>query len=151
MFYDSNQIDSELLCKHCEGRLQEPKILPCGETICSLCETSIQVNDQMFDCLVCKEKHKMPENGFVISKSLLKLLSILPANVSRGESHDLLEKLLDEMQKKTSFIKLGIENSNDLVKEHCIELRSDVQLTAEEIILQVNDIIMNIQINIKQF
>jgi len=99
MFYDSNQIDNELLlCKHCEGRVVEPKLLPCGETICSLCETSIHVNDQTFDCS------------------------------------------LDEMQKKTNFIRLGIENSDDFVKETCMNLRSDVQLTAEEVILQVNDI-----------
>ena len=141
MFYDSNQIDNELLlCKHCEGRRVEPKLLPCGETICSLCETSIQVNDRMFDCLVCKDKHDMPKNGLPICKSLLKLLSIMPINVSRGYSYDLLEKLLDEMQKKTNIIKLGIENSNDFVKEHCMNLRSDVQLTAEEVILQVNEI-----------
>ncbi len=36
-------------------------------------------------------------------------------------------------------MKLGIENSNDLIKEHFMDLRSDVQLTAEEVILQVND------------
>ena len=100
MFYDSNQIDNELLCKHCEGRLVEPKLLPCGETICSSCEASIQVNDRMFDCLACKQKHKMPKNGLPINKSLFKLLSIMPTNVSRGKSYDLLEKLLDEMQKK---------------------------------------------------
>jgi hypothetical protein len=141
MFYDSNQMDNELLlCKHCEGRLVEPKLLPCGETICSSCEASIQVNDRMFDCLVCKDKHDMPKNGLPINKSLFKLLSFMPTNVSRGKSYDLLEKLLDEMQKKTSFIKIGIENSNDFVKEHCMNLRSDVQLTAEEVILQVNEI-----------
>jgi hypothetical protein len=141
MFYDSNQIDKELLlCKHCEGRLQEPKILPCGETICSLCETSIHVNDRIFDCLVCKDKHDMPKNGLIFCKSLLKLLDIMPTNVSRGESYDLLEKMLDEMQKKTNFIRLGIENSDDFVKEHCMNLKNDVQLTAEEVILQVNDI-----------
>ena len=140
MFYDSNQIDNELLCKNCEGRLHEPKILPCGEIICSLCERCIQVNDRIFDCIACKQKHEMPKNGLIICKPLLKLLSIMPANVSRGESYDLLEKLLNEMQKKTSFIKLGIENSNDLIKEYCIELRNDVQLTAEKAILQVNEL-----------
>ncbi len=52
---------------------------------------------------------------------------------------DSLQKSLNDIQKKHNFIKLGIENSNDLVKEHCIDLRSDVQLKAEEVILQVND------------
>ena len=53
---------------------------------------------------------------------------------------DSLIKLLDVLQEKTSLIKLGIENSDDFVKEHCIDLRSEVQLTTEEVLLQVNEI-----------
>ncbi len=83
---------------NCEGRLVEPKILPCGETICSLCEALIQLNDQMFDCLVCKKKHKMSQDGLLNN------------------------------------------NLVDFLKELCMDLRNDVQLTAEEVILQVNDL-----------
>jgi len=43
MFYDSNKVNNILLCKQCEGRLDIPKNLPCGEAICSICETTIQV------------------------------------------------------------------------------------------------------------
>ena len=69
MFYEANKINEALICKHCEGRLDTPKTLPCGETICSFCEKSLQVNnDQIFDCLVCKDKHEMPKNGFKINK-----------------------------------------------------------------------------------
>jgi len=140
MFYEAKKIDNQLQCKQCEGRLDVPKILPCGETICSFCETSIQVNDQMFDCLVCKDKHDMPKNGFIISKSLSKILAIELTNVSRGEAYNSLMKSLDEIQKKRNIIKLGIDNGTDLVKQHCIELRSDVQLKTEEAIQQINDI-----------
>jgi hypothetical protein len=38
------------------------------------------------------------------------------------------------------IIKLGIDNSSDLVNEYCLELKSEVQLAAEEIILQVEDL-----------
>jgi len=115
MFFNANQVNKELLCSNCEDKLDVPKILPCGETICSLCETSIQVNDQMFDCLVCKAKHKMPENGFAINKSLSKILAIELTNVSRGEAYNSLMKLLDEIQKKLNLLKLGINNGTDFV------------------------------------
>ncbi len=140
MFFNTFQVNKELLCKNCEGKLDIPKILPCGESICSFFETSIQVNNQMFDCLVCKDKHKMPENGFVISKSMSKILEIELSKVSRGEAYDSLKKLSAEIQKKFNLIKLRINNRTDLVKEHCVDLRSDVQLKAEEAIQQVNDI-----------
>ena len=82
----------------------------------------------------------MPRDGLPICKPLLQMLSIKPVKVSRGKAFDSLEILLDKMQNKCNFIKLGIENSDDLVKEHCMNLKSEVQLTAEEVIQQVNDL-----------
>jgi vacuolar-type H+-ATPase subunit H len=140
MFYDSNQIDNELLCKHCKERLKKPKLLPCGETICSSCEKKIKVDNKIYECLICKKNHEMPKNGLPNIKSLLRILSIMPTNVSSEKLNDSLEKLLDEINNKINFIKHGIENSNDLIQVHCIDLRNDVQLKAEQVIRQVNDI-----------
>lgn len=116
MFYDTREVDNALLCQQCEGRLDIPKILPCGEAICSLCETTIQINDKMFDCMVCKEKHEMPKNGLPINNSLMKILSVKLKKISRGKSFDSLEILLNEIQNKHNFIKFCIENSSDLIK-----------------------------------
>ncbi len=140
MFFETNQVNDALLCIHCEERLSEPKILPCGETICSLCETNIYIIDKMYECLVCNKSHEMPEDGLPNNKLAFKMLSIKLTKVSRGEVFDSLIKLLDVLQEKTSLIKLGIENSDDFVKEHCLDLRSEVQLTTEEVLLQVNEI-----------
>ncbi len=48
--------------------------------------------------------------------------------------------MLDEIQKKTNFIKLGNENTNDFVKEYYMSLRSNVQLTTEEAIQKIKEI-----------
>jgi hypothetical protein len=82
----------------------------------------------------------MPKNGLPNSETLLEMLSVKPTSISRGKAYDLLKKSLNNIQKKKSQFKRGIENSTDRVKENCMELRSDVQLKAEEVILQVNDI-----------
>ena len=66
-------------------------------------------------------------------------MSFKPIKVSRSKV-DLLKTLLDKIQNKCNFVKLGIENSDDLVKEHFINLKIEVQLTAEEVIQQVNDL-----------
>jgi len=140
MYFDTTKVNSILICNNCEERLDIPKSLPCGEVICSICASSIQINDNKFTCLLCKNKHEMPIDGLPNSKLLLKLLAIEPTKVSRGKLFDTLERLLDEIQKKRNFIKLGIESSNDLIKEYCIDLRNSVQLTVEEAIQQINDI-----------
>ena len=105
-----------------------PKSLPCGEAICSHCESNIQINGNTFDCLLCRNKHDMPREGLPINKPLLQMLSIKPVKVSRGKAFDSLEILLDKIQNKCNFIKLGIVNSDDLVKEHCINLKSVFKL-----------------------
>ena len=75
----TNEVDKILLCKYCEGRLDIPQCLPCGKAICSLCETTIQILEKnKFDCLICKKKHEMPQDGLPIMKPLLNLLSIKP-------------------------------------------------------------------------
>jgi len=82
----------------------------------------------------------MPQDGLPIMKPLLKLLSIKPSKVSRGKAFDSLLKLLDEIEIKHRYFKLGIENSNEMVNIHCIDLRNDVQLKAEEAIQQINEL-----------
>ena len=140
MFFDANQVNNTLLCKNCETKLYVPKNLPCGEAICSICESLIHVQENKFDCLICNKKHEMPQYGLQIMKPLLKILSMKLSKVSRGKAFDSLLKLLDEIEKKHRFIKLGIENSNDPVNTHLMDLRNDVQLKAEEAIQQINDL-----------
>ena len=109
MYFNLDKINNALLCKYCEGKLDIPKCLPCGEAICSICESLIH-NQDKFDCLICKKKHDMPQDGLPIMKPLLEILSVRPNKVSRGNAFDSLQKLLDEIQKKHNFIKLGIKN-----------------------------------------
>jgi hypothetical protein len=60
---------------------------------------------------------------------------------------DLLEKSLDEIQKKLNYIKHGMNNGIDLLKEYCIELRNDVQLITEKTIEQINQLNKELSIN----
>ena len=151
MYFDTTKVSSVLICNNCEERLDIPKSLPCGEVICSTCASSIQINDNKFICLLCKNKHEMPIDGLPNSKLLLKLLAIEPTKVSRGKLYDTLERLLDEIQKKRNIISLSINKSSDLVKEHCLELRGNVQQAAEEVILQVDDISTKIMEEIDEY
>ena len=50
MFYDTAKVDIAFFSKHCEERLDIPKIFPCDKTICLFCEKSIQIKNLMFYC-----------------------------------------------------------------------------------------------------
>jgi len=64
----------------------------------------------------------MPKQGLSTIKPLLKMLKFKPTDVSRGKAFNLLKEKWNDLEKKRTFIKLGIENSTDLVKDYCMDL-----------------------------
>jgi len=144
MFFENNKVNDILICTICEGRLENPKILPCGETICSFCVTSLKIVDKMFKCLVCKKKHEMPIDGLLKNILVLKMLSIKPNEISRGKAFETFQDSLNNIQKNINLITNGVNRRDDCIKEHFSELRNEVQLYTEETIQQLNN--SNIQI-----
>ena len=60
--------------------------------------------------------------------------------IYRGESAEKLKKNLKQIQKKIEFLEHSLTNGIDRVKEHCVNLRSEVDLEAEIAIKRVQDI-----------
>jgi len=136
MFFEESQIDEILKCDLCVQRLDKPRLLPCGKTICSACfETVIKTKDKKensFRCPSCQTVHKNAE--FPLNESLKKLLEKKPVEVFRSG-------LIEEFKNNLSLIesnKLELEdlilNGVEKVKEHCIGLRLDVDLATESAI-----------------
>jgi hypothetical protein len=141
LYFDSNQINSKLTCKRCEGRLDEPRLLPCGQNICKYCLAYIQVkNNREFQCLICQEVHEMPKKGLAINQILIEILSFEAIQVSRGKAFDSLIESLKEIENKKNLINNCINNSDDYIKEYFIDLKNQIQLATEESILQINNI-----------
>ena len=141
MYLDYKRIENVLNCKKCKRTFKEPRILNCGESICSLCASSISVDsNNHYDCLLCSKKHKMPKDGLIINKNLLELLSIEPCEVSRGDAAESLNNSLKIIQTKIKKLTSSIiKNSVDIVKESCINLKADVKLATENTVKHIYD------------
>ncbi len=85
MFFEEAALVNELNCIKCKQRLDEPRILPCGETICDYCFITIEVKNNKFKCFFCNEDHIMPEKGFPINKRLLRILDLKSKEVYRSK------------------------------------------------------------------
>jgi len=152
MFYDSNQINNKLTCKKCEGRLDEPRILPCGRSICSFCLEYIKLtNNREFQCLICDELHEMPKKGLPISETVLDLLSFKETHVSRGKAFDSLQDALKDLRNNKNLFKFGLYNRTDFIKEHFIDLRNEVQLATEELHEQIDDLNEKVIVEINDY
>jgi len=141
MFYSSNQVNNLLNCKYCDGRLDKPRSLQCGYSICSHCVSYIQINkDKEFVCIVCNDKHEMPKTGLPLNKTVLEMLSVKSFDVPCGSAFEQLQETLKQVEKNKFELKNYINNGNDCVKEYCVELKSKVQLTTEQVIDQINQL-----------
>ncbi len=128
-----------LNCIKCNQKLDEPRMLPCGETICAYCYMSIEVNNNKFKCFICNEDHLMPEKGLPISKRLLRILALKSKEVFRSKKVKQLKDNQNVIQEDINKFSFGIYNGIDKIKGLCLDLRNKVQLKTEEAIEQLNE------------
>ena len=96
-----SDINNILMCELCHekyGLYDEPKMIPCGLTICGKCEHKIDkqmINKETrtFKCLSesCGDEHLKPIKGFPINKAVLSLLTTPLKEVYRGEDIETIQ------------------------------------------------------------
>ena len=137
-FYSINDIQSQLQCSYCKNRIDIPKFLPCGNTICSKCETSyIQSSDK--ECKSCADIHQIPLNGFPVIKLVAELLKIAPAKVYRGCVHQKTMDLVNEIGILNKNLQEHMKNISWVVSDYCDMLRTCVDIKTESEITLLNN------------
>jgi hypothetical protein len=127
--------ENPYVCQHpdCNFYYKDPIMLPCGSTICK--EHLDKVDDNKIEkCWFCNEEHLIPENGFVINKTV--------DNIMRLYYH--LDPLHKEVIKSFDDLELSIENYEKINPEEQIfdyfgQIQNRVDLHRESLIKQIND------------
>lgn len=140
MFFSEDEINSNLNCDQCSERLDEPRLTPCGASICKLCAEQIKIVNNEFKCTLCAQVHPfLSSSELPVNKKLLSLLNLKANEVHRSDSVRTLKLRLNDLQVRIDQLKFGLNNGADKIKEHCINLRSEVQLATELIVKQIYD------------
>jgi hypothetical protein len=134
-----DSIKSILNCKFCVRILENPVILPCGETICDKHDESFRVKETA-KCPICDEYHTLGESErFLANKGFERLLATEISKLELGEDYREAAKLLDELNNlKSVYDEMG-SNTEDLVGEKFLAMRRKVDLIRDEIIQKVHD------------
>ena len=142
MFFEEIQILGVLKCANCFNKYDEPKILPCGYTLCNVCidsiEKNIKNNGDEFNCNLCNENHILPKNGFPLNKTLMELLKRQPNEVFRSKLVESFKMNLKEIDAKRRELEFSLFNSVDKVKEYCLKFRGEIDLAAEKALQKIN-------------
>ena len=141
MFYQVDQIESKLTCPTCSNRFNEPKILPCGRIVCLQCiQKVVDMKSLDFICFLCDETHQVPKQGFPTCSLISELIKETPYEIYRGKSAETLKTYLRDIQFQIDDLNNNLNNGIDKIKEHCIDLRNDVQLATETTIQYINEL-----------
>jgi hypothetical protein len=135
MFYIEQDINENLKCQICKNKFENPKILPCGESICNEC-LPVEINysnneEQAFICNICNQEHLISANGFPPNKCLAKLLENTPIEFYRGRSHEQLKEKSKELKHEIGQLKELIEMPKEIIKNNCNLLREQVRFSVE--------------------
>lgn len=153
MFYDKSFITNLLKCQQCErsyNDYDQPRMLPCGKTICNQCITIVerQICQNSFRCILCDEKHLLAEKQrFPVNELAANLIAAQPKEVYRGKETENFKKNLLNLEQLTKELTFDMEHGEDKIKHHCNELKRLVQLATEQ---KVNEINQLNQVYIKQ-
>lgn len=138
MFYSDEQIRLLRICDICSNDLCDPKLVPCGQTFCYEC--ILKSSDNIyFKCICEKERHVIPEEGFLKNLLCERLLNQKPDSVSRGGKADQLKIKLDKMRAEINDVQSILRVSEDKIRDHCDSLRNEIDLAAETIIQDIQN------------
>ena len=145
-YYDCPSCTIILDCPVCKKKYNLPRILPCGNVVCSGCVISVTKSISkhfQFRCTLCAEIHDLPEKGFPICQQFQNLLT--PHNgIKCGNTpvDSLLKLHLKDMKKKMNDLNKIMANGVDKVVEHCLNVRNEVKnatKTAFQAIKELSD------------
>jgi hypothetical protein len=130
MYFQKSEIEEKLMCPKCKKRFDEPKIMPCGDSICKSCLDKIVINNDLrIKCPICRVEHKIPIQGELpTQKILVDLLKLKPVQVYRGEMLEKLDSNLKSIEKRIEkfFTELSLNFQEMQIQEHCEMLRNEI-------------------------
>jgi hypothetical protein len=118
-------------CKYCSNILQDPVILPCGETICKKHSEDIT----KMKCLVCSDIHSMSKHGFPVNAFAQSQLDIklYKLNINSRDFQECNLKL-ENLNKKMKKYESMRNDKENYIYEYFSELRRNVDIRRDTLI-----------------
>jgi hypothetical protein len=133
MFYQAEKIESILICQVCENKIVDPRLLPCGKSVCHRCVDIIAETDKKrIKCQNCAKIHDIPDEGFLKNLALQELLECEAKEVSQSNHIKEFKILLETLNATKQNIESTLECGDATIRDHCDKVRNDMQLAIEQ-------------------
>lgn len=139
MFFSKEDILSELNCLKCDKLLSDARILPCFQSICAKCIEALKINATEISC-VCGDVHKIPHSGFPKNNLAINIINKKARNLHPSENANKIQDLVAHYSSKLCEVENKIKNYANIITDHCDGVRNKIDIQAETILNQLNEI-----------
>jgi hypothetical protein len=141
MFYQAEKIESILICNVCENKMVDPRLLPCGKSVCHKCvDLLVDTDKQKIKCQNCAKTHEIPDDGFSKNLALQKLLEFEAKEVLQSNHVVNFKKFLEILDKTKQSIQSTLECGDATIRNHCEKVRNEMQLAIEQAHAKLDEI-----------
>jgi hypothetical protein len=133
MFYREENVISVIICGICEQKFEDPRVLPCGNTICHKCYVVLKDQsdkNEHYKCNFCNEFHDSGAN-LPVNKSVVDLLKCQPQAVVQSQKVAELNVLLEKVTKTVNKNKIDKSLAETILYDDCQKVRNDLQIKME--------------------
>ena len=134
MFYEEKEINELIICPYCKLRYSDPRLLPCGLSLCFDCIQLLTDYDTNFISCACNSTHQIPNNGFLKNTGISRLAETIPNEVFRSSIVEDFKKNLAEMKQKLDTFRNEVNKGKDKIFEDCGMIKNEIQLKTESLI-----------------
>lgn len=148
---DEDEISRELACRKCKRTFNDPRLLPCGETMCQRCiqEQLVQDNHgRSLTCLFCNETHtivdELPENKLIhklidIKSSASSSSSLSASNVCCKELTNDLNDVLVSLERRCRELKyISAASYLAEIRNYSEFIQNDIEIVTQSMLEYVN-------------
>jgi hypothetical protein len=140
MFFQADAINSILICKICDNKMVDPRLLPCGMSVCHRCVDILADTDKnRIKCQNCGKIHEIPDGGFYINQLAQEMLKFEAKEVLQSNQIEEFKTLLDTLNVTKQSIQSTLESGDAKIRDHCDKARNDMQLAIEQAHAKLNE------------
>jgi uncharacterized protein YoxC len=133
MFYQAEKIDSILICTICDNKMVDPRLLPCGKSVCHRCVDFLaDTAKKKIKCQNCAKTHEIPVGGFYINQLAQEMLECEANEVLQSNHIEEFKKFLGILNATKQSIESTLECGDATIRDHCDKVRNDMQLAIEQ-------------------
>lgn len=132
-------VKNSIRCVWCNGKLEKPVLLPCGESICEVHSkrTSADSN-RAFYCAVCDASHEIPDNGFARNKAIERIILSNIDSLNFGKDYQLAVDSCKQLESHIKSLEFLTKDPVYFIKNSICELKNQVELKREQLKLEVD-------------